>query len=305
MLGLISSQRTPRNRCSSFQQRGGTLRFSERHGYQPVRSAIQHESLDGPTRSEIWNLTLAVHKAETEHTTYSEHSELSVQIWTQLWRRNVDEIPYHPSLFQNAIKMTIIDGLWYEVLDLIEFVSENAGSLNRQLGQLYNTILEKNLCAYRFIGNQLVPIDSDLDLSAIEDALDAATPFIGAKHHLARAVEHLADRQSPDYANSVKESISAVESVCHKITGEKTLGRALVRLRTAGVEIHPALEKGWSNLYGYTSDDDGIRHFASDEPSVDQATAKYFLIACSAFVSLLISRSSQIDPISTEADKES
>jgi hypothetical protein len=116
--------------------------------------------------------------------------------------------------------------------------------------------------------------------------LDAAS-IAGARYALDRAVELLADRVSPDYPNSIKESISAVEAVVKKVTSEGTLGAGLSKMEAAGLAIHPALKSAWSKMYGWTSDDDGIRHGSIDPSEADQAIAKYMLVTCSAFVSYL------------------
>ena len=52
--------------------------------------------------------------------------------------------------------------------------------------------------------------------------------------------------------------------------------------------LHPAFEKALVKLYGYTSDEGGIRHALTDE-SVDPAfsDAKFMLVACAAFVNFL------------------
>jgi hypothetical protein len=101
-------------------------------------------------------------------------------------------------------------------------------------------------------------------------------------------VRLLADRQNPDYPNSVKESISAVEAITKRITGENTLGAGLKKLQTAGLNIHPALKDGWLKIYGWTSDENGVRHGAIDAATIDQTVAKYMLVSCSAFVSYLV-----------------
>jgi len=95
----------------------------------------------------------------------------------------------------------------------------------------------------------------------------------------------------PNYRNPIKESISAVESLCNLITGRKdTLGDALKKLE-AKVVIHPALKKGFSSIYGYTSDADGIRHGLLEETNLDFEDAKFMLVSCSAFVNYLIAKS--------------
>jgi len=67
---------------------------------------------------------------------------------------------------------------------------------------------------------------------------------------------------------------------------EGTLGKLV-----DGLDIHPALKKAFSNLYGWTSDDAGIRHPKSKEPlSCDEPEARYMLVTCSAFINYLIAK---------------
>jgi len=40
-------------------------------------------------------------------------------------------------------------------------------------------------------------------------------------------------------------------------------------------------------MYGYTSDEDGIRHAMLEEPDVGFEDAKFMLVACSAFINYL------------------
>jgi len=51
------------------------------------------------------------------------------------------------------------------------------------------------------------------------------------------------------------------------------------------------LKKGFSAIYGFTSDAQGIRHALSEESNIDAADAKFFLVSCSAFVNYLIAKS--------------
>ncbi len=103
--------------------------------------------------------------------------------------------------------------------------------------------------------------------------------------HIKRAIELFSDRKDPDYRNSVKESISAVEALVKSICGSEkgTLG-ALLKELSRTQAIHPALVGAFKTLYGYTSDANGIRHALSDEDSVSFEEAKFMLVACSAFI---------------------
>ena len=68
------------------------------------------------------------------------------------------------------------------------------------------------------------------------------------------------------------------------------LGDALKRLETKGIKLHKAFQSAMSSLYGYTSDEGGIRHGSIDFSGASSEDAKYMLISCSAFVNYLIEK---------------
>ena len=87
------------------------------------------------------------------------------------------------------------------------------------------------------------------------------------------------------------KSISAVESMAKEITGKPkaTLGEALKVLEVSN-KIHPSLKESFSKLYGYTSDEGGIRHAMLSEPNLTAADAKFFLLSCTSFINYLKSK---------------
>ena len=107
-----------------------------------------------------------------------------------------------------------------------------------------------------------------------------------------KALAHYGDLKNPDYENSIKESISAVEALCCIITGQKkaTLGEAIKRLKDSGVYIHQSMVEAFSKLYGYTSNEPGIRHGSIDFTNAPAEDARYMLVSCSAFINYLIEK---------------
>lgn len=104
-------------------------------------------------------------------------------------------------------------------------------------------------------------------------------------------MKFLSDRDNPNYRNSIKESISAVEAICKIIAKDSkaTLGKALdIIEKSLKVSMHPALKVAFDKLYGYTSTTEGIRHALMDLPKLDFEDAKFMLVACSAFINYLI-----------------
>jgi hypothetical protein len=97
-------------------------------------------------------------------------------------------------------------------------------------------------------------------------------------------------KRAIQYRNSIKESVSAVESLVGIALGKQgTLGQLIKKLKQE-IDFHPALEAAFSSLYGYTSDADGIRHAILESKALSFEDAKFFLVVCSAFVNFVTAK---------------
>ena len=203
-------------------------------------------------------------------------------------------------MYQKHVENTIMHSSFSDVLTLMEFFihfcskrrtyDSHSGMvfINKAVEELFNQLFEKEYVGYRFIDGKAIPITDEIEQKAIEQSLD--TQFAGCKSQIQKALGFLSDRDHPDYKNSIKESISAVESICQIITNDNhaTLGEALKLLENKGITLHPALKKAFSSIYGYTSDEGGIRHAEGMfESNVTFEEAKYMLVSCCAFVNFL------------------
>lgn len=268
--------------------------FSERYGHREVRTVIQHESLDDSARVALWNVVyffVENMQADYRFAATSPDKDLAVFFWADHLKKPLDEFPSQGAVWL-LLKGQILEGEWFNIFDVAERFASGLQIMNNKdtFIESFNHELEEHLVGYRFINGSITPIDSAEEASAISEALSAAasTPLAGVRHHLANAIEKLADRSSPDYPNSVKESISAVEAMLEILTKDGVLSKALRKLNLVGITVHPALLDAWIKMYGWTSDENGVRHSAAAPPTVDQATAKYMLVTCSGFVSWLI-----------------
>lgn len=168
----------------------------------------------------------------------------------------------------------VLDILWY----ILDWIYANMYTSQFDIYSIFNSFFEKEFVGYRFVEKRIIAITDKNEISSIEDACNSK--YDGINSHMQKAVGFLADRDKKDYKNSIKESISAVESVCQIITnnGKATLGQALKVIKSKGMDIHPALEKAFSSLYGYTSDQGGIRHCEGMfESNVSFEEAKFML----------------------------
>jgi len=161
-----------------------------------------------------------------------------------------------------------------------------------KLYQDFNLIFEREFAGYRFIDGEIVPITNKSEIKEIEESLFVTQDFTSLKScntHLKSSLSKLSDRLNPDYRNSIKESISAVESISKIISNNSkdSLGGALDKIK-GKLKIHSALERGFKQIYGYTSDTDGIRHALIEDNNCDFEDAKFMLVSCSAFINYLI-----------------
>lgn len=205
------------------------------------------------------------------------------------------EFPYNKIAKQKnveTLKKHIINGnCWWLIYELIEtYVARilETSQKNEFISQV-NRILQEENSGYRMISEIFVPITNEVELSAVEETLFSSFDIV--EKHMKKALSLYSDRLHPDYENSVKESISAVESMCCIITGESgktaTLGATLKKLEKHGIHIHEAMKSAFEKLYGYTSDENGIRHGGIDFKGASSDDARYMLISCSAFINYL------------------
>lgn len=273
------------------------MRFSERNGYRESKVELDKEELSIETRNSLWTLVLElIIELRSNQDLYGRHSELSEyfrDLYIHFFKWPIDKMPKsYGQVDKYEAKKTLRDWYfnsdWDLVLDFIEF----SASYHPEFEKTCNAFLKREMSAYRFIENKIVEINSKEEIVEIENAINNSDKFTSVKTHLKRALELLSDRKTPDYRNSIKESISAVESLSKIITNndKTTLGQALKEIESKH-QIPGSLKSGFSALYGYTSDESGIRHsLLETSVTVDIEEARFMLIACSAFVNYLLNK---------------
>ena len=290
--------------------RGG---FSDRNGIKPENKEIQLKDFDKRTRVQLLNMLKMMYSkiynvASCFGTSYyQEFAEYLIgTVYAEPFDFNGD---YDEELLFNYIDKTICDGTYDEALTLIEalivfwdshlkknfayqyYNEYEKKYIRTSLFEIANQCFEREYIGYRFVENEISPISDDYEINAIKETLSCK--YQSVQEHISKANKFLSDRKNPDYENSIKESITAVEAICKIITklrgGEATLDKMLKKLEDNGVIIHGSLKEAFKKLYGYTSDANGIRH-AGDigGPGSTFEEAKFMLVACCAFINYLI-----------------
>jgi hypothetical protein len=278
------------------------LTFSQRMGYKSIKSLIQVDSIDQDLKIALWNV---LHQQIWSRVETGSYDFLSSEgdiyylnlLWENYFKEPLHKMPRKWTLHFKHLEDYYFHAEWYEIYDFIEFIV-NTGFILREKD--VNKVLTRELSAYRFVDKKLVQITADEEIEEIEQATEIRSSTHFASKHLKEALKLFADKQNPDYRNSIKESISAVEAICTAITKESgnetsTLGSALKEIEKKGhIELHPALKQAFDKLYGYTSDG-GIRHFLKSDKEVNFEDAKFMLVSCSAFVNYLTEKAVKAD----------
>ncbi len=267
--------------------------FSQRNGYGFAN--IQIEAASQTMKSRIW---AAFYKKEFNIYDTLEWDSYTTGIENMMIEMGVPyEFPENRIYKTNnakALQRYVLGAPeWYVIFDFLErYLSISKADTVSEMTAIFNHILADEVSGYRVVDKIVVPITNSAEIETIMSA--AETQYQSVNTHIKKALTLFADRKKPDYENAIKESISAVEAMCCIITGQSgaqaTLGKTIKKLKESNVHIHPAMESAFSSLYGYTSDEDGIRHGGIDFTNAPAEDAKYMLISCSAFINYLIEK---------------
>jgi hypothetical protein len=277
------------------------MRFSQRMGLRPVKAVLQVDSIDELLMNRLWNTFI-----ENFYNSISDHAFdgdsdrgfICKLIWTEFFGKRIDLIPSMGSgrVFADGVLDHIEDwffnqAIWYEIYDFIEEISKIEVHSNSNCGftEKCNRAFKKELSGYRIINGTVAQITTEEEIISIEEALDSSDEFKTTKTHLTTALKLLSDKQSPDYRNSIKESISAVEAFCRIIAkDDKASFATALAIIEKKHQLHSSLKQAYIKIYGYTSDANGIRHpLLDDGLTLEFEDAKFMLVSCSSFINYL------------------
>lgn len=268
--------------------------FAERKGYKPTIEGIQVESIDSALKNRLWSVLYTIYFEPIAQVGYAfsiDRDPIVFPLWDEFFKRPVDTLPRGGHEFVNFVRDYFYSGKWFDVFDLIEAVlrCSNHSGKDKGFTVFCNRVFEDEVAGYRLISGQITPITHKEGIRSVEDALGNSPNLVS--QHLERALELLSDRKEPDFRNSIKESICAIEALCRQITDEPklTLGKALSKIeQSEKVDFHPAFREACNKLYGWTNDEDGVRHSLMDKSNLSQEDARFMLVACSTFTNYLI-----------------
>ncbi len=277
------------------------LTFSQREGKIPLPEPMQLKEVSPKFRQLIWHCigTNSGGFINAHEMIYSYRfdilNEPHDEIVSHDEYENYEDISFSDTSVGSFAKDTILNGEYHEILTMIEFFLRHEGCTSIFRNSL-EKIFESTKIAY-FIKDidelpTITPRITRESGEAVQQAIETIdmSGMAGASTHLRQAAENI---NANRYAKSIEDSIHAVESVARTIDPKaKTLGPALDSLQKSGLLKHPALKEAFSKLYGYTSDEQGIRHALLDKgsPDVDLDEAMFMFGACASFAAYLVNK---------------
>lgn len=267
------------------------LTFSQREGKAPLPEAMELETIPQIFRNKVWRLVHLYFMQYRDLLIEPNISEILKGYQFDILLRPHDEFTPFSEGNLSLFRHFVMAREYHEVITFVEYILRHSECTK----DLYDSLLhvfDETPIAYFVKDIDGVPTvlprinreTGEATRQAIETLRE--TNMDGAGTHLRQATEHLNARQ---YADSIVDSIHAVESVARKIDqkGSKTLGPALKTL-----PIHPALKEGFKKLYGYTNDEQGIRHALLDKgaPDVGRDEAVFMFGACASFAAYLATK---------------
>ena len=286
------------------------LTFSQREGKAPLPEPLQAGKLTTKFRNQVWYfLERAIQRC---YDVYARNPS-DIRFWESCFRSyhfHILDIPHDsiPSTENDQVRIwlrnLVLEGESHEVLTVLEYILRFPNiqeswteGIKQCFGLAPYTIDESSepVC--------IIPTTSREMKESVERSLANInqSELTGAKSHFYSAAQAL---NNNNFSDSVRESIHAVEAAARKIDPEpsKGLGAALNSLENRGMLKHPALKEGIKKLYGYTSDEEGIRHplIDSEAANVGFDEAIFMYGACVSFVDYLVSKHRQLEEMSAD-----
>ena len=259
----------------NFEENSSGLSFSQMHGYEEIPSQLQLEQLPVSARTKIWNLFhIHMHSNSGYVIGYFELIDnwkaIMQSVFGDFFCRPLDDWDPKFNFNRAQIRQFIETQAFNKVFDLIQFVM-NHSQCSSDFIESMKRVFESCRLAYA--------IDYDLTMNYEKQSptiVPISTPEAGSsllkslknlrECGLTVAVDHLHKSSKcindSDWEGSIRESVSAVESVLRSIdpNASSDMNKALNSLEKMHGPIHPALKKGITKIYGYASDLPGARH---------------------------------------------
>lgn len=285
------------------------LTFSQRTGKAPLPEALQAGEVNQKFRNRIWlafdqNISKFIARDRLGDRIFVSNPRhwllLFYKYHLDVLCKPHDDVSQQltPDTLKRWLRNIIIEEESHEVLTLVEYFFRAADIPESLAVEIENCF---EFAPYSIDRSSepvcIFPTTSEEMKENVERSLDNInnSELTGAKTHLRNSSQELNNK---NYADSIRESINAVASAARQIDPDdsRDLGPALDSLERSGIIKHRALKEAFKKLYGYTSDEQGIRKPLIEQESADVGfdEAIFMYGACVSFVDYLSSKQRQL-----------
>ncbi len=296
------------------------LPFSIREGYINANDILSKnykgmtEELKTSLWNKIYNLFHKYFSMINEFQTYENifYKEFAFKIWEEAIKKDIQKLKLNSSSLGGISLEALLMNFkkeynaleWFRIYDVIECITKNLQislKLTHVRSSLFdewindvNNVLEREFAPYRLLKEKegiVVPITNEKEIETVEQALyQSKLKFTPVYEHLKKSIQHLSNREKPDYENAIKEAVSAIESLANLILGESSTLTALLQKLSSKLNVPKFIELQIKELYNWSSREP-IRHGTGESPNkIGQEEARFVIIEVSALINYLISK---------------
>lgn len=263
-------------------------KFSDRMGITHPPKEFQLDSMTKELRNSLWNIIVLYNPISYMQGSFFKLLKALCIVFLKI---PLTDLPEDEIRCRSYLEKIFMDLEWYDVYNIMERIVEyKRDSSKEHVINAINMVLKNEFAGYTFTNGEFIPITNSEEIESLHEALTvtANKGLNSISEHIKKASSLLSKKPDPDYHNSIKESISAVEGICKILTGNKSGGiTGALTVLSKKSKMHPSLREGYIKIYGYTSDEGGIRHPMLEDSGVGFTEAKYMLVSCSAFINYI------------------
>jgi hypothetical protein len=262
-------------------KRRKNLTFEQAEGLAPLPTQLTRTEVSQQLRAVLWKYIHEQIDETAERGDYSFHlgkpwDNILKQVHVYRDHKLIDDFSTELKSSLAAVRRVFEKGSYSDIYGWLQFVL--GINRSREFAQRIARILNYCRSPYRIVADDVIcPIGTDEEAATVNKAFVdlKASSLSGGREHLKSASAELS---AGNFADSVRESIHAVELVVRVLEPSGDFSKALAKLE-AKARIHGALVSGFKSIYGFSSDEQGIRHALLDKgaPAVDEVDALFIL----------------------------
>ncbi|HOE15100.1 MAG TPA: hypothetical protein PLH82_00035 [Candidatus Paceibacterota bacterium] len=280
--------------------------FSDRAGIRKVDDTIQIKEFSDETRIRLYNFINVLFdnfKFFLDFDDYRANNYLAERLSMDILNIPLDSPNSRYKEVMKIVKDLFIKGTYDQILSFIEYtvsilfeeyiketVKQNHGDkIKFDAHEMFNKLFESENIGYRFVNKLIVGITNEKEINAIREASNTA--YLNATEHIRNAVVYLSETGERNYKKVISESLMALEALFANFTEDPkadTLTK-MINVIEQKKKIHGALIEAIKRLYGFASDEIGVRHSGIKESNdVGFDEAKLVLVICSSLMNYSI-----------------